>query len=57
MIAAGNEYMHCPFCQHLLEVSPEDPDSSFSEMLGHVRWQHPGEDQAPASLWPKIEVK
>lgn len=51
------QYMHCPFCPRVDRVSDEDPDSSFSEMLGHIRYRHYDEDQSPAVLWPKIEVR
>lgn len=52
-----DEYLHCPFCPHAEWVSEEDPDTSFGEVLRHIRSRHPGEDQTPAALWPKIEVK
>lgn len=48
--------MHCPFCSRVDLVSDEDPDASFSEMLGHIRSRHYDEDQTPATLWPKIKV-
>jgi hypothetical protein len=49
-------YMNCPFCHHEEQVSEEDPDASFSDMLGHIRWRHHDEDQSPAVLWPKIQI-
>lgn len=57
MTAAVDQYRLCPFCGRLEWVSSEDPDSSFGQMLSHIRSRHPGEDQTPAVLWPKIEVK
>lgn len=56
MTATTEQHMRCPFCAHREWVSPEDPDASFGVMLNHIRRRHPGEDQAPTVLWPKIEV-
>ncbi len=50
------QYMHCPFCDYAEWVSDEDPDASFSLMLGHIAAAHSGQDLSPAVLWPKIEV-
>lgn len=36
----GDE-LECPVCPYRVEVSPEDPDCSLSEMHGHLRWNHP----------------
>lgn len=44
----------CPFCPFAVEVSEEDQDASFSEILSHIRWRHPEEDQTPERLWPRI---
>lgn len=57
MQLTGNEEMPCPACPHAEWVSPEDPDASFGELLRHIRSRHPEVDQAPAALWPKIEVR
>lgn len=50
------EFLPCPFCVYVEELSEEDPDASFSQILSHIRWQHPGENQEPTVLWRKIEV-
>ncbi len=50
------QLMRCPFCPRVNEVSDEDPDATFGDMLSHIRWSHPEQDQAPAVLWPKIEI-
>lgn len=48
----------CPAadCGHEEQVSLADPDSSFDEILGHIRQQHPSIDTSPSALWPIIEV-
>jgi hypothetical protein len=48
---------HCPFCPHTVAASDEDPDAGMSDLLSHVRWEHDGEDQTPAVLWPKIRTE
>jgi hypothetical protein len=50
------QYFQCPFCPRRELVSIEDPDASFSEVLGHITMRHHDEDQSPSVLWPKIEV-
>lgn len=51
-----NEYLICPFCPRDEWVSDEDPDSSFGEILSHIRMRHPQEDQTPSVLWPRIKI-
>jgi hypothetical protein len=50
------DVMPCPECGQKWEVSVEDPDSSFGDLLRHVRTRHPAVDQTPAVLWPRINV-
>lgn len=52
--AAGT--MDCPFCEVSVGYSDEDPDSAFSDLLSHIQRWHPEQDQAPAVLWPRIEI-
>lgn len=46
----------CPFCTQTYPVSPDDPDSAYDILLGHVRFAHPRENQDPAVLLPKIRA-
>ena len=36
--------LECPRCDHTVYVSPEDGDASLSEMVGHLRRSHHGEN-------------
>lgn len=47
----------CPECPRREQVSEVDDDASFSEMLSHIRWEHPEVDQRPEVLWPRIDVE
>lgn len=55
-MSIGGDWLKCPECRYEEEVSEEDPDASFSEILRHVRRQHPGVNTAPAVLWPRIDL-
>ena len=59
MIERGNTYGLCPEddCDHKQWTSPEDPDSSFSDLLDHIRSVHPDDDMTPAIMWPKIKFR
>jgi hypothetical protein len=45
-----------PECSHQEEISEEDPDACFGEILGHIRASHPDIPQDPATLWPRISI-
>lgn len=60
-IDGGNEDViaECPAsgCIRTQWVSPDDPDSSFSDLLSHISIQHPEIDRTPAVLWPTIKFR
>jgi hypothetical protein len=37
----GEEYLFCKQCPVEWDVSPEDPDSTLGDALGHVDRRHP----------------
>lgn len=46
-----DEYLKCPAedCGHEQDVSPHDPDASFSELWSHVSREHTGHDRRATS--------
>lgn len=35
------EYLHCKVCGRTYEVSEDDPDSTLSDVRGHIVSRHP----------------
>lgn len=42
-------------CREPVLIDPEDEDTALSDMLAHIQREHPGMDQSPPVLWPKIK--
>jgi hypothetical protein len=49
-------FLRCPECPLDLEISPEDENAAYSEILDHIQWTHPNVDRRPSVLWPRIEM-
>lgn len=53
----NNDELLCPECGRVEPVSAADPDASYDDLLNHIRTAHPGIDQRPEVLWPRIELR